>query len=94
MDRDKKAQALEKLLQLYKERYQDATTEDVKNKFNSLRTNFRKELKRLKDSKKSGAGVDELYTPTCWYFDDMYFIVDQETPSDSINTMEDEVSTL
>ncbi|KAK5648277.1 hypothetical protein RI129_003169 [Pyrocoelia pectoralis] len=90
MDRDKKAQALEQLLTMYQEKFPSATTEDVKNKFNSLRTNFRKELKKIKHSMKSGAGTEEVYESTLWYFDAMTFLVDQETPSSSINTIEGE----
>nr|CAD7406610.1 unnamed protein product [Timema poppensis] len=90
MDRDKKAQAYEKLLELYHERYPKATREDLAKKFNSLRTNFRKDLKKMNDSKKSGAGAEEVYESTLWYFDSMKFLIDQETPSDSINTCEDE----
>nr|CAD7198312.1 unnamed protein product [Timema douglasi] len=90
MDRDKKAQVYEKLLELYHERYPKATREDLAKKFNSLQTNFRKELKKKSDSKKSGAGAEEVYESTLWYFDSMKFPIDQETPSDSINTCKDE----
>ncbi|KAK9872912.1 hypothetical protein WA026_021763 [Henosepilachna vigintioctopunctata] len=88
MDRDKKSQAMERLLDFYRQKFENATTDDVKKKFNSLRTNFRKELKKIKDSKKSGAGAEEIYQSTLWYFDAMSFLVDQETPSDSISTID------
>ena len=52
-------------------------TWNVKKKFNSLRTNFRKELKKMRYSKKSGAGTDEIYDPTLWYFNEMSFLQDQ-----------------
>lgn len=90
MDREKKNQAMERLLQFYQGRYPAATTEDLKKKFNSLRTNFRKELKKIKDSRKSGAGTEDLYESTLWYFDAMSFLVDQETPSESITTIDSE----
>ena len=62
--------------------------DDLKKKFNALRTNFRKELKKVDISKKSGAGTEEIYEPTLWYFDDMRFLIDQETHAESLNTMD------
>lgn len=87
MNRQKKDLAYEKLLQKYRERYTDATKEDVKKKFNALRTNFRKELKKVRDSNKSGAGTDDLYESSLWYFDAMQFLEDTETPRNSRSTI-------
>lgn len=56
-------------------------------KFNSLRTNFRKELNRIKNSEKSGAGTDDIMEPTLWYFDEMKFLVGQDEPCTSQNTI-------
>ena len=39
-----------------------------------MRTNFRKEMKRIKDSEKSGTGAD-VVEPTLWYFDEMKFLI-------------------
>jgi nitrogen fixation-related uncharacterized protein len=58
-DRDKKNSAYETLLVKYKEMYPDAT-KDVKKKINSLRTNYRKELKKHHQSLKSGTGADDV----------------------------------
>nr|CAD7417682.1 unnamed protein product [Timema poppensis] len=74
----------------HENRYPKPTKEDLAKKLNSLRTNFRKELKKMKDSKKSGAGAEEVYESILWYFDSMKFLINQETPSDYINTCEDE----
>jgi len=38
--------------------------ENVKKKINSLRTNYRKELKKISASKKSGRSTDEIYVPS------------------------------
>jgi hypothetical protein len=51
--------AYETLLVKYKEMYPDAT-KDVKKKINSLRTNYRKELKKHHQSLKSGTGADDV----------------------------------
>ncbi|XP_066939790.1 uncharacterized protein [Macrobrachium rosenbergii] len=89
IDRNKKRQDYIILLQKYRERYPKAGVEDVKKKFNSLWTNFRKELKKVQSSKKSGAGSEDIYEPTLWYYTEMEFLQDQETPSESISTIND-----
>ena len=56
---------------------------------NSLRTNFRKGMKRIKDSeKKSGTGADDVVEPTLWYFEEMKFLIGQEEPCTSLNTIQ------
>jgi uncharacterized membrane protein YukC len=52
------------LLRKYKERLPDADKNQLIKKLNSLLTNFRKELKRLKDSEKCGTGADDVVEPT------------------------------
>ncbi|XP_066987477.1 uncharacterized protein [Macrobrachium rosenbergii] len=88
-DHNKKWEDCIILLKKYRERYPKAGVEDVKKKFNSLRTNFRKELKKVQSSKKSGAGSEDIYEPTLWYYNEMEFLQDQETPSESISMIND-----
>ncbi|XP_066973287.1 uncharacterized protein [Macrobrachium rosenbergii] len=87
-DHNKKREDYIILFKKYRERYPKAGV-DVKKKFNSLRTNFRKELKKVQSSKKSGAGSEDIYEPTLWYYIEMEFLQDQETPSESISTIND-----
>ncbi|XP_072942158.1 uncharacterized protein [Epargyreus clarus] len=82
-DRDKKKIAYEILLSKYKEMFPQASKDDVKKKFNSLRTNYRKELKKHLQSIESGSSTDDIYEPTLWYFKEMFFLQDQESASDS-----------
>jgi hypothetical protein len=72
------------------ERFPDADKNKLIKKFNSLHTNFRKELKRIKDSeeKKSGTGADDVVEPTLWYFEEMKFLIGQEEPCTSLNTIQ------
>jgi len=49
---NKKNEQYEHLLRKYRERFPDADKDQLIKKFNSLRTNFRKELKRIKDSER------------------------------------------
>lgn len=88
-NRMKKNEQYEQLLHKYREYYSEADKAQLVKKFNSLRTNFRKELKRIKDSEKSGTGVDDvIIEPTLWYFEDMKFLIDQEEPCTSQNTIQ------
>ncbi|KAF5285415.1 hypothetical protein FQA39_LY16669 [Lamprigera yunnana] len=86
-NRIKKTEQYNNLLRKYREYYPDADKAQLVKKFNSLRTNFRKELKRIKDSEKSGAETDDIIEPTLWYFEEMNFLVGQEEPSTSQSTI-------
>nr|CAD7579670.1 unnamed protein product [Timema californicum] len=51
----------------------------------------------MNDSKKSGIGEDEVYTPKLWYFHLLDFLREQEIPRTSVsnlsgNEIEDELS--
>jgi hypothetical protein len=49
---------------------------------------FRKELKKVNESKKSGASANDVYVPSLWYFGELMFLVDQETPGACNSTNE------
>ena len=87
-DRTKKDNAYKTLLQKFKEQYPEGTKDELKKRINSLRTSFRKELKKVKDSTRSGAGADEIYDPSLWCFDALLFLTDQETPASSRSTIQ------
>jgi hypothetical protein len=76
-NRTKKNEAYQQLLCKYIEREPNAVKKDVVRKINSLRTNFRKELKRIKDAEKSGTTAQ----PKLWYFKEMKFLYDEEACS-------------
>jgi hypothetical protein len=76
----KKKEQYEHLLRKYSERFPDVDKNQLIKKFNFLHTNFRKELKRIKDSEKSGTGADDLVEPSLWYFKEIKFLIGQEEP--------------
>lgn len=45
---------------------------------------FRKELKKVEDSKRSGRSADDIRTPTLWYYHLPGFTVDQNLPTESV----------
>ncbi|KAF5274616.1 hypothetical protein FQA39_LY07228 [Lamprigera yunnana] len=87
-DRDKKNVAYETLLPEYKGTFPEATQDNVKKNFNSLMTNYRKELKNHFQPVKSGSSTDDIYEPTLWYYDEMVFLQDQDSASDSQSNMD------
>lgn len=62
-NKTKRNAAIKKLIPIYQKIKPGATAFDVKRKINTLRCNYRKELKKIEDSKRSGAGADQIYKP-------------------------------
>lgn len=89
-DRNKKNRAYEELLNKYKEVDQSATIQTVKTKIDSLRGSFRKEIRKIKDSLRSGAGEDEVYKPHLWYYEHLLVLLDQGTPRQSVSSHDTE----
>ncbi|XP_040285252.1 uncharacterized protein LOC120998601 isoform X3 [Bufo bufo] len=84
-NRQKKAEAYEKLVKLCKTVCPSATVDLIKHKIANLRTVFKKELKKVESSRKSGASGDDVYIPRLWYFDLLKFTIDQEEHTQSIS---------
>ncbi|CAD7004149.1 uncharacterized protein LOC105664464 [Ceratitis capitata] len=64
-----KDEAYEVLVDKFREKYKNINRKDVTKKINTLRTNFRKELKRLAQEGREDSKL--------WYFDVMKFLKDQ-----------------
>lgn len=62
----------------------------TKKKINTLRSNYRRELKKILMSEKSGAGADDIYLPSVWYFKELEFLRDHKTQMPGISTMDEE----
>lgn len=62
----------------------------TKKKINTLRSNYRRELKKVMASQKSGAGTDDIYLPSVWYFDELEFLRDHEMQISGTSTMDEE----
>lgn len=75
---------------------ENATKDAVKKKISSLRSSFRRELKKIKHVK-SGMGGDEAEQnePTLWYYNLLLFTADQEETRKNIsNDISDEDADL
>lgn len=55
----------------------------VLKKINNLRSSYRKQLKKVRESIKSGASSEGVYLPKLWYNHLLHFFDDQETPRQS-----------
>ncbi|KAF5282485.1 hypothetical protein FQR65_LT14294 [Abscondita terminalis] len=49
---------------------------DIKAKFHGLKTNFLTEYRKHQKSIRSGAGDDDIYIPTIWYYEKMHFLLE------------------
>lgn len=87
MNRNKKNDAYKILVEKWKEAEKTATKEMVKTKINSLRSGFRRETKKIVESKRSGAGQDDIYIPHLWYYDLLLFLKDQDMPRSSVSNV-------
>lgn len=63
--------------------YVNATKHFVMKKIQNLRGWFRKEMRTIETSKRTGCGSDDVYEPNLWYFNLLLFTKDQEMPSNS-----------
>lgn len=79
-DRNKKDTAYTVLLRKLQEIEPNATKKTVKAKINSIRGSFRREMKKIEDSKRPDAG--EIYETRLWYYDLLLF-TKYQMPGDS-----------
>lgn len=76
-DRNKRAAALEKICNEMEKIGVCLTVDDIKKKIDTLRSQHRRELrKKKKKTQKSGAGTEDIHTPTLWCFDSLSFLAD------------------
>jgi hypothetical protein len=77
------------LFQVCSKKIPDVTTDQVKMKINTLRSNFRREVVKMKKIA-SGGSTEDAHDPTLWYYSQMMFIANQETPLPSISTISED----
>lgn len=85
----KKNEAYGVLVCKYRQVDDTATRDSVVKRIASLRASFRKEFRKLENSKRSGAGTEDIYKPTLWYFDNLMFLKDQDIPRTGASTLDE-----
>ncbi|XP_023291317.2 uncharacterized protein LOC111674872 [Lucilia cuprina] len=79
-----------KLLVEYKKVKKDSTLDELKKKIANMRTCYRRELKKVLRSQRSG--TDDIYVSNLWYFDLFDFLRDVEMPGRSSLSSDEEES--
>ena len=72
-DRNKHVVALTAITKEMQKMYVSVTTVDIKRKIDTLRNQYRHEMRLEENSCKSGAATDDVYSPKLWCFDDLSF---------------------
>ncbi|CAK1595739.1 unnamed protein product [Parnassius mnemosyne] len=80
------------LLNIYKNYDRNGTIKILKKKIDSLKTTYFRELIKVKASRQTGAGTDNIYVPTLWYFDALNFLASPAEPCRQ--PVDSQVSTL
>lgn len=71
----KRLEYLHKLLEVYQKIKPSATTDDVRKKINIFRSNYKRELNKIEESRKRDCS-DVVYSPRVWYFPLLNFLTE------------------
>ncbi|CAG9559067.1 unnamed protein product [Danaus chrysippus] len=88
----KRLEYLKKLLEVYKKIKPGATTDDVRKKINIFRSNYKRELNKIEESRKRGCS-DVVYSPRVWFFPLLNFLIEtkhsMKLPQNSFDSEEE-----
>ncbi|XP_054730852.1 uncharacterized protein LOC129239412 isoform X2 [Anastrepha obliqua] len=73
-----KTLAWDRILETYRKSDPHATIDELKKKIASLRASHRRELQKIRKTKRSRAGADAIYVPSLWYFEHLDFLRHQK----------------
>lgn len=86
--RDRRIISLEKITTALKIFTPNITFEDVSKKIHSLRSQYSKEKAKVRAASKSGAGTEDVYKPSLWFFEKLNFLDDGSDPRETRSTLE------
>ncbi|XP_064077252.1 uncharacterized protein LOC135194952 [Macrobrachium nipponense] len=87
-DRAKRVAALTAIAVELRKTCAAITTGDIKRKIETLRNQHRREMRLVENSRKSGAGIDDIYIPRLWCFNDLSFLNDGDTIRPSLSNID------
>lgn len=90
-NRYSRAKGIEELLNMCQEKIKGADEAFVKRKINNIRTAFKRELNKVRQSKSTGSSAEDIYIPSLWYFDLMSFTTEDETGRLGISSLDDAI---
>uniref|UniRef100_A0A6P7G2X1 Uncharacterized protein LOC114337114 n=1 Tax=Diabrotica virgifera virgifera TaxID=50390 RepID=A0A6P7G2X1_DIAVI len=79
-NKSKRKSAMWSIQNNLKEHGVNISEEDLKKKIHGLKTQYLAKLRKIKRSKSSGAGADEVYVPTLWCYELLYFFQGDSYP--------------
>lgn len=78
---------LERLLAFVQATIPEATMETLLKKIGVLRNMYKREHKKIQESRRSGASADDVYVPRLWYYNQLRFLDDQNEARPSLSTL-------
>ena len=87
-NRDKRVADLMSIAEELRKTRDGITTGDIKGKIEALRNHHRREMRLVEKSRKSGAGIDDVYIPRLWCFDKLSFLNDGDTIRPSLSKID------
>ncbi|XP_049875450.1 uncharacterized protein LOC126373351 [Pectinophora gossypiella] len=100
MNREMREEGFKVLLEVYKNFDKDAAIKKIKRKIENMRTTYVRELRKVRASKQTASGENQVYVPTLWYYDELSFLDNtienvehcrtEPDPSENDNSSEDE----
>ena len=87
-DRDVRNSAVKTMISAMRKSMFDLTSESLKKKWNTLRTQYRKEHRLVLNSKKSGAGTADFYVPKLWCYDQLSFLDEADVHHESVSSQD------
>ncbi|XP_018015340.1 uncharacterized protein LOC108672216 [Hyalella azteca] len=88
-NKSKRDKAWEHLVGITREKVVNADLNFVKKKVDNIRASFRNELRKIRESTRSGASSDDTYIPTLWYFELLKFTAEQEQPRQTMSNLDE-----
>ncbi|XP_072392638.1 uncharacterized protein [Diabrotica undecimpunctata] len=87
-NRDRRNEAYNSLLEIFKTAYPDATLAILKKKLENLRTGYKREEKKVISSE--ACGTSQIYVPKLWYYNLMSFLNEKPSVSWKVEMLEEE----
>ncbi|KAK7070658.1 hypothetical protein SK128_012776 [Halocaridina rubra] len=84
-----RSKGISALQDILKELEPYCTRDDVIKKINCLRGSFRREYRKIENSKKCATSPSDVYMSSLWYFEEMLFVLDQDVPRESCANLDD-----
>ncbi|RZC27646.1 uncharacterized protein BDFB_006597 [Asbolus verrucosus] len=96
-NRSERTEAYEVLVKKCQQYYPEADEDFVRMKIDSMRSTFRKERRKVLNSKENSKNPEDVYKPSLWYYELLLFTAGEEAENESntnSGTEKDEMSTV